>query len=69
MSVSTPRNLISGRDVERAIGIPIMTLYRLARKGEIPYTDASKDWHQRNFFLFDLEEVKAALKARRRAAG
>ena len=57
--------LMTAPQIKKLLGIPPMTLYRLARAGEIAYTDVTKPWHRQRHYLFRLEDVEAYLAKRR----
>lgn len=72
MAKARTDNLVTAPAVSKAIGMPLIAVYRLVDRNEIPYVDVTEAWQRRRQLRFDLDAVRAALaklgESRRRTA-
>jgi excisionase family DNA binding protein len=65
MAMQQADKLVTVAELVKRTGIPRYAIYRLIRRGTIPYTDVTQDWHEVRQYRFDVEAVQAAIAARR----
>jgi hypothetical protein len=53
--------LVTATVISKEFGIPVVTVYRMAQQGRLPYVDVTKDYHERKRYLFEPEAVRKAL--------
>lgn len=61
MTQTQSDGLVSAKALSRLTGIPVPTIYRMADKRRIPFVDRTEKWHERRFYVFDVDEVREAL--------
>ena len=67
VSMSTPRRLLTARELAEALGVSYSHVQEWRRSGELPFIDVDRSG-QRVYARYDLDEVLTYLRERMRSA-